>query len=129
MSDLPEDLARFRASYAELFGAVPPLPERKFSFSGDVDPDFLRAVEALRARAFGSAAFDTKQTQLMLFGMLLATESGAARFHAVAARRAGASWEELHAVVALACAVRALGPMNQGSALLDELRDAERRGG
>lgn len=35
--ELPEDLARFRASYAELFGSVPPLPEssrRQYARSG-----------------------------------------------------------------------------------------------
>ena len=127
--ELPEDLAAFRASYAELFGTVPPLPEKKFAFSADVDPDFLRVAETLRARAFYSKSFDQKQTQLMLFGMLLAIESGAARFHAVAARRAGATWEELHTVVELASAVRALGPLNQGSAMLEELRSAEPQGG
>lgn len=122
--DLPDDLAAFRASYASLFGSVPPLPEKKFAFSGDVAPDFLRIAEALRAHAFDSNVFDTKQTQLMLFGMLLATESHAARFHAIAARRVGATWQELHKVVELAAAVRALGPLNQGSAMLEELRAA-----
>lgn len=30
---LPPDLARFRETYAELFGSVPELPEGKFEFS------------------------------------------------------------------------------------------------
>ena len=46
----------------------------------------------------------------------------AAQMHALAARRAGASWEELHKVVELAAATRALMPANQGFAMLNTLR-------
>lgn len=60
----------------------------------------------------------------MLSGLLLALGAGAARYHAIAARRAGATWDELHTVVELASVVRALGPLNQGSALPEELRSA-----
>ena len=66
-----------------------------------------------------------KTTQLILFGMLLSSGAGAARYHALAARRAGASWEELHKVVELASAVASLGPLNNGSAILNELRTDE----
>jgi 4-carboxymuconolactone decarboxylase len=125
--DLPEDIAQFRATYLALFGSVPPLPEGRFSFTSEVDPEFLRLAERLRAHAFYSNVFDAKTTQLMLFGMLLATGAGAARFHAVAARRAGATWEELQQVVALAAAAMAFGPANQGGAMLDELRRGEAR--
>lgn len=124
-NSLPSDLAAFRDSYAELFGFVPPLPAAKFEFSADIDPEALRLAEQLRAHAFYSDVFDIKTTQLILFGMLLTTSAGAARFHAIAARRAGATWEELHKVVELATAVAALGPINNGSALLNELRTDE----
>lgn len=119
------DLAAFRDSYADLFGSVPPLPAAKFEFSADVDPEALRLVEQLRAHAFDSNLFDTKTTQLILFGMLVAQGAGAAKFHAIAARRAGATWEELHKVTELAATVAALGPFNNGSALLNELRANE----
>ncbi|MBW4616391.1 MAG: carboxymuconolactone decarboxylase family protein [Desmonostoc vinosum HA7617-LM4] len=118
---LSPDLAAFRDSYASLFGSVPPLPAAKFEFSSDVDPEALRLAEQLRAHAFNSEIFDTKTTQLILFGILLAQGSPAARFHAIASRRAGATWEELHKVMELAAAVAALGPFNNGSALLNEL--------
>src|SRR5262245_54331878 len=70
--ELPPDLVKFRDSYVEMFGTLPPLPAGRFAFSGDVDPQTLRMWEELRARAFYNDVFDMKTTQLILFGMLLA---------------------------------------------------------
>jgi len=123
--DLPADLVKFRDSYVELFGELPPLPSAKFEFSGEVNPEFLRLSEQLRAHAFYSQVFDIKTTHLILFGMLLIEHNAAAQMHAIAARRAGASWEELHKVMELASATKSLGPANQGSAMLKAVRDKE----
>jgi len=126
-SEEPQDeLARFRDSYVELFGMLPPLPAARFEFSGEVNPEFLRVSERLRAHAFYSEVFDLKTTHLILFGMLLVERNPAAQMHALAARRAGATWEELHKVVELAAATQSLGPANQGSSMLKSLRDKER---
>ncbi len=123
---LPPDLKAFADTYVEMFGTLPPLPSARFAFSGDVNPDFLRTLEQLRAEAFYSDVFDMKTTQLILFGMLLVEHNQiAAAAHAEAARRAGATWQELHKVVELAAATGALMPGNQGSALLKGLRDKE----
>jgi hypothetical protein len=123
--DLPDDLKEFRDGYVELFGSLPQLPAARFAFSGEVDPQALRLVEQLRAHAFYSNVFDVKMTNLILFGMLLVEHHPAAQMHALAARRAGASWQELHKVVELASATGALAPANQGSALLQALREKE----
>ena len=128
-NDLPDDLVAFRDSYVALFGALPALPSARFEFSGETDPQALRLIEQLRAHAFHSDVFDIKTTNLMLFGMLLVEHHPAAHMHALAARRAGASWLELHKVVELASATGALAPANQGSALLKTLRDKEEGGG
>jgi len=128
-NDLPDDLVAFRDSYVALFGALPALPSARFEFSGETDPQALRLIEQLRAHAFHSDVFDIKTTNLMLFGMLLVEHHPAAQMHALAARRAGASWLELHKVVELASATGALAPANQGSALLKALRDKECGGG
>jgi len=122
---LPDDLAKLRDGYVELFGALPALPAARFAFSGDVDPEALRLIERLRAHAFYSDVFDAKTTNLILFGMLLIEHHPAAQMHALAARRAGASWQELHKVVELASATGALAPANAGSAILKGLRDKE----
>jgi 4-carboxymuconolactone decarboxylase len=125
-NELDEELTRFRQSYAELFGMVPPLPAARFEFSGEIDPEFLRLSERLRAHAFYSDVFDVKTTNLILFGMLLVEHNPAAQMHALAARRAGATWQELHKVIELAAATKSLGPANQGSSMLKLLRDTER---
>jgi 4-carboxymuconolactone decarboxylase len=125
--DDPPDLATFRDSYVKLFGSLPPLPAARFEFSGKINPEFLRRAEALRAHAFYSDVFNVKTTNLILFGMLLVEHNPAAQMHALAARRAGASWEELHKVVELASTTGALGPANQGSAMLKTLHDGETR--
>ena len=123
---LPADLAKFRDTYVKLFGTLPPLPAARFEFSGEVNPEFLRLSEKMRAHAFYSDVIDGKSTQLILFGMLLVEHNPiGAQAHALAARRLGASWEELHKVVELASTTGAFGPANQGSKLLKELRDKE----
>ncbi len=124
---LAADLAKFRDTYVKLFGTLPPLPTARFEFSGDVDPKFLRISEQMRAHAFFSDVIDGKTTQLILFGMLLVEHNQmGALAHATAARRLGASWNELHKVMELAATTGALGPANQGAALLKDLRDKER---
>ncbi len=123
--ELPADLVKFRDSYVELFGVLPPLPTAKFEFSGEVNAEFLRLSEKLREHAFYSSVFDIKTTHLILFGMLLVEHNAAAQMHAIAARRAGASWEELHKVMELASATKSLGPANQGAAMLKAVRDKE----
>ena len=125
--DLPEELVRFRETYVELFGLLPQLPAARFELSGDINPEFLRLSERLRAHAFYSDVFDIKTTHLILFGMLLVEHNAAAQMHALAARRAGASWKELHKVVELAAATKSLGPANQGGAMLKSLRDKEQQ--
>ena len=122
--ELPADIKKFRDSYVEMFGALPPLPAARFEFSGEVNPEFLRVSEQLRAGAFYS-----KTTQLILFGMRRAEHNPVgAQAHAAAARRAGASWEELHSVMELAAATGALWAANNGGSLLKALRDKEQAG-
>lgn len=124
--DFPEDIAKYRDTYVELFGTFPPLPSARFDFSSDVNPEFLRISEKLRAGAFYSKHIDVKTTQLILFGMLLAEHNPVgAQAHAAAARRAGASWEELHTVMELAATTGALWAANNGGAMLKTLRDKE----
>ena len=109
-------------------GAIATTPEKAQALMTTVlaDPEFLRLSEKMRAHAFFSDVIDGKTTQLILFGMLLVEHNQmGALAHATAARRLGASWKELHKVMELAAVTGALGPANQGTALLKGLRDKE----
>ena len=120
-----DELRALRAPYEELIGLVPPRILARTELGARLDPELLRLQEAVRLRAMYPACFDVKTTQLMLFGILLALRGDAARLHAIAARRAGASWEELSAVVGLAYLFRGLPAANLGAEILQKMAEAE----
>src|SRR5262245_53394978 len=119
------ELAAIRAPYETLIGFVPPRIMARTDLLARVDPELLRLEEQTRLRAMYPPCFDVKTSQLMLFGILLALMGDAARLHAIAARRAGASWEELHAVVGLAYLFRGLPAANLGAEILLTMSEAE----
>jgi alkylhydroperoxidase/carboxymuconolactone decarboxylase family protein YurZ len=119
------ELAAMRAPYETLIGFVPPRIMARTDLLARVDPELLRLQETIRLRAMYPACFDVKTSQLMLFGILLALVSDAARLHAIAARRAGASWEELSAVVGLAYLFRGMPAANLGAELLQKIAESE----
>lgn len=119
------ELAALRAPYEELIGFVPPRIQARTELGARLDPELLRLQEEVRRRAMYPACFDVKTAQLMLFGILLALMGDAARLHAIAARRAGATWEELHAVVGLAYLFRGLPAANLGAEILKTLAEGE----
>src|SRR5487761_1022514 len=92
MSD--EELQQFEDSYHSLLGFVSPRIRSRLAKGAEIDPELVRMQEQLRQHAMFPSCFDTKTAQLMLFGMLLVLDTDAARIHAWAAYRAGASWEE-----------------------------------
>ena len=111
----------YLAIYRELIGFAPPRIQERVKLGLEVDPELLDQVEAIRKSAMYPKAFDVKTTQLMLFGMLLAQALPAAEFHARAARRAGASREELHAVAGLAFLFRGLPAFNMGAEIINKV--------
>jgi 4-carboxymuconolactone decarboxylase len=115
----------YRAFYRELIGFVPPRIAARTDLLSRLDPQLLAMEEDLRKRAMYPACFDVKTAQLMLFGMLLMTLADATRLHAIAARRAGATWEEISAVVNLAFLFRGLPAANLGAQIIEEIADAE----
>ena len=119
------ELAALRAPYEALIGFVPPRIMARTELGARLDPELLQLQEAVRTRAMYPACFDVKTAQLMLFGILLALMGDAARLHAIAARRAGASWEELHAVVGLAYLFRGMPAANLGAEILLKLAEGE----
>jgi alkylhydroperoxidase/carboxymuconolactone decarboxylase family protein YurZ len=122
--DKVEDYRRF---YAELLGFVPPRIQARTDLLARVDPELLAMQEALRRHCMYPKCFDVKTAQLMLFGMLLVNLQDAAKLHALAAHRAGATFEELTAVVNLAFLFRGLSAANLGAEIIQGIaRDAER---
>lgn len=113
--------------YRELIGFVPPRIEARMAVTGALDPVLLDMQEKMREHAMYPKCFDVKTAQLMLFGMLLMDMSDAAQLHAIAARRAGASWEEMQAVISLCFLFRGLPAANRGAEILANLakRDAD----
>ena len=113
--------------YRELIGFVPPRIEARMAVTGALDPVLLDMQEKMREHAMYPKCFDVKTAQLMLFGMLLMDLSDATQLHAIAARRAGASWEEMQAVVSLCFLFRGLPAANRGAEILANLakREAE----
>lgn len=112
--------------YEELLGFVPPRIEARLAVTGALDPELLDLQERLRQHAMYPKCFDVKTAQLMLFGMLLMDLSDAAQLHAIAARRAGASWEELQATVSLCFLFRGLSAANRGAEILANLAKREK---
>jgi alkylhydroperoxidase/carboxymuconolactone decarboxylase family protein YurZ len=115
----------YRAFYRDLIGFVPPRIAARTDLLSRIDPQLLAMEEDIRKRAMYPSCFDVKTAQLMLFGMLLMTLADATRLHAIAARRAGATWEEMSAVVNLAFLFRGLPAANLGAQIIQEIAESE----
>ena len=111
--------------YEELLGYVPPRIQSRFAITGAIDPKILDMQEETRTHAMYPKCFDVKTSQLILFAALLMDLSDAARIHATAARRAGASFEELQAVINLVFLFRGLPAANRGAEILVALAETE----
>jgi 4-carboxymuconolactone decarboxylase len=115
----------YREIYKELIGFVPPRIVARTDLLARLDPKLLSLQEEMRKHAMYPECFDVKTAQLMLFGMLLMMLSDATRLHAIAARRAGATWEEMSGVVSLAFLFRGLPAANLGAQIIQEIAELE----
>lgn len=116
-----EKVEEYRDFYVELLGFVPPRIQARTDLLARLDPELLAMQEEMRRHCMYPACFDTKTSQLMLFGMLLMALRDAAKLHGIAAYRAGATWEELSAVVNFAYLFGGLSPANLGAQFLQEI--------
>ena len=107
--------------YTELIGFVPPRIQHRVRLGLEVDPELLDQVERIRTTAMYPECFDTKTAQLMLFGILISHVSPASEFHGRAAKRAGASKAEMHAVAGLAFLFRGLPAFNLGAEVINKV--------
>ncbi len=114
-----------RASYRAMIGHVPPRVDARLEITGALDPVALQLQETLRDHAMTPGIFDEKTIQLMIFAMMMAELSDAAHLHASAARRAGASWEELQRVITLCAIFRGVPAANRGADILAKVAEKE----
>jgi len=113
-----EKIQEYRDFYMDLLGFVPPRIQARTDFLARVDPELLSMQEELRRHCMYPDCFDVKTSQLMLFAILLTNLQDAAKLHALAAYRAGATFEELSAVVNLVFLFRGLSAANLGAEIL-----------
>lgn len=123
--DPKKSIPERRKIYEELLGYVPPRIQARFEVTGAIDPAILDMQEDIRAHAMYPACFDVKTSQLMLFAILLMGSNEAAVVHAGAARRAGASYEELQAVINFVFLYRGLPAANGGAEILITVAENE----
>ena len=112
------------SAYRELIGFVPPCGDRR---NAPELEKMLRGMhEQMRLRTLIPDSIDVKTAHLLLLAMLLAEHGAAAVAQGVAARRAGASWDELRAVAAMAFLLHGLPAANRGDEFLTALAQRER---
>jgi len=116
-----EKIEEYRDFYTELLGFVPPRIQARTNFLARLDPELLTMQEELRRHCMYPDCFDTKTSQLFLFAILLVNLQDAAKLHALAAYRAGASFEELSAVINFVFLFRGLSAANLGAEILQGL--------
>ena len=114
-----------RARYRDLLGSVPPAIEDRIRLCEEAGrTGALTAVEDLRAALIMDNPLERKVAQLVHFGQLLVLgRAGAARLHATAARRAGASLPELLGVAELALITGGMPAYSLGIEILAEPPD------
>ena len=78
-------------------------------------------LQTLREAAMYPDCMDVKTAQMILFAVLLARLAPAARIHGIAAKRAGATKEELHAVCGLTFLFCGLSAFNMGAEMIQEI--------
>ena len=113
--------------YEELMGFLPPRVEARLAVTGALDPTMLDLQERIRSHGMYPKSLDVNTAQLMLFGMLLMDGSDAAVLHAIAARRAGASWHELQDTVSLCFLFRGLSAANRGAEIMANVAQREKQ--
>lgn len=88
--------------YANIVGHVPPEISDRIKVGMEADPKLTKMFEDIRLHVMESEVLDTKTVQMLLFAMMAAKLVGPpTKYHAVAAKMAGATMEELYAVAGL----------------------------
>lgn len=110
--------------YRELIGFVPPFADARNAAALE---SMLRGMhEQMRLRELTPCSIQATTAQLIVLAMLLNEHGVAAVAQGVAARRAGASWDELRGVERLVFLLHGLAGANRGDEFLTALAERER---
>lgn len=115
------ELQAYYQSYVETFGDVPPVPRERLAFSAFAAPEHTRLVEEVRARALYGGPLDEKTVQFVCFALLAHLPGPGAYWHALAAKRLGATFAELQQVVEIAYMMSGIGAVNFATPALAKL--------
>ena len=121
------EIDRYLDTYRELMGFVPPRVAARFERLTETNPELLLAQEKVRNLISYSDAIDPKTAQLILFAVLAVQLRDAAKLHGLAARRAGATWEELQATLDLAYLFGGTSVTNHSPQILADIAELEQR--
>jgi len=126
---IPEAFRRFiQPFYVDAFGSMPPVPAERLSLSDNPGRDFSVRMEEARAKALFDEGIDKKTAQLLAFALLAGSGSPGGIWHARAARRYGASFEELYRTLEIAAFFKGVRALNDGGRALGELWKEEQQG-
>lgn len=112
-------------TYHELVGFVPPRIQARFDRLRRANPELLLAQEKVRNLISYTDVLDQKTVQLVLFAVLGVQLRDAARIHGAAAKRAGATDEELQAVLDLAYLFGGVSVTNHAPSIIDGVHELE----
>jgi 4-carboxymuconolactone decarboxylase len=113
--------------YRELIGFVPPCADARDAATLESKLRGMHEHVRLRLRELAPRSFDAKAAHLILLAMLLNEHGATAVAQGAAARRAGASWDELRGVVRLVFLLHGLPGANRGDEFLTALAECERK--
>jgi alkylhydroperoxidase/carboxymuconolactone decarboxylase family protein YurZ len=110
--------------YRELIGFVPPCADTRDTAT--LESKLRGMHEQVRLRALAPCSIDAKAAHLIFLAMLLKEHGASAVAQGAAARRAGATWDELRGVVRLVFLLHGLPGANRGDEFLTALAERER---
>ena len=123
---LPKDFQKIADKYyVSLFDHLPGNPAERLKLGIEIAPKYTKALEEHRAKVLFDGALDDKTKQLFCVAFLAARASAGTYFHAKAARKFGATWEELHKVVEIAAFFTGFSAINEGGQALVRLYKEE----
>lgn len=130
IDDLPPEIQQFiEAYYIEPFGTVPPVPLERITSGAKLDPEYTAIQEKARARALHSDVFDHKTSQLFALAILAGMGTPGSYWHAKAARKYGASWEELYKAVEIAAFFKGFNALMDAGRAVGQLHKEEQETG